>query len=300
MDIVGKARKLESRIARTLDDAVQNLVGPSPRQPIEIIHAIVAAAEQQVQHAGRGRRVFPFNRVEVQIAAASKAERARFAALADGPPPLRKRILDRLHAAGCDVPQLEIDLLYPSKAKPSWTNPQFHVDFDRLEAPAAPPIEAAAPAALKLTIAAGAGERTSYLFTGGRIDIGRRSDVVDDRNRLLRLNHVVFKDGEAGPNQTVSRKHAHIVHDAASGEYRLHDDRSAHGTALIRDGQTVPVPAGSRGVRLRDGDEILLGHARLRVKIGARGTEIGERGFGIGERDPGSGNGGKVAGERRK
>jgi len=267
MDIVGKARKLESRIARTLDTAVQNLVGQSPRQPIEIVHAVVACAEQQVQHAGRGRRVFPFNRVEVHVAAPSKADRARFAALADGPPPLRERIVDRLKAAGCDVRQLDVEIVYAAKGKPAWSDPQFHVEFDRVEIAAPPPADSPAPAAIKLTIIAGSGERANYLFSGGRIDIGRRSDVVDHRNRLLRLNHVVFKDGEAGPNQTVSRKHAHITHDPSSGEYRLHDDRSAHGTALLRDGQTVPVPAGSRGVKLRDGDEILLGHARLRVKL---------------------------------
>ena len=268
MDIIGKARKLESRIARTLDGAVQNLVGASPRQPIEIVHAIVERAEQHVEPAGRGRRVFPYNRVDVHIAAPSKTDRARFDALAGGPPPLHARILDRLQAAGCEVRDLELQIHYVARPKSSWSDAQFEVTFERIEL--APPT-AAAPATaqrIDLTITAGAGERRTYSFNGGRIDIGRRSDVVDHRQRLLRVNHVVFKEGEGEPNQSVSRKHAHIVYDAVSGAYRLHDDRSAHGTALVRDGQTVPVPAGSRGVRLRDGDEILLGQARMKVKLG--------------------------------
>jgi hypothetical protein len=267
MDILGKARRLESQIARRLDGAVQNLVGPSPRQPIEIVHAIVERAEQQIQAAGRGRRVFPFNRMEVQVAVPSKADRARFEALAAGPPRLRDRILDRLQAAGCDIRDLDLLVQYVQKSRPSWSDPQFEVAFDRVELAPTPPVAPATPPRIELTITAGAGERRNYSFSGGRIDIGRRSDVVDHRQRLLRVNHVVFKEGEGEPNQSVSRKHAHIVYDAASGAYRLHDDRSAHGTALRRDGQTVPVPAGSRGVRLREGDEILLGQARLRVKL---------------------------------
>ena len=269
MDILGKARKLESHIARRLDDAVQNLVGQSPRQPIEIIHAIVGLAEQQIQPAGRGRRVFPFNRVEIQVAAVSKTDKARFAALSEGPPSLHDRIIERLHTSGCETEWLDIHIAYVPKARPSWTDAHFHVEFDRVEIARPTPVPAAAPDPLRidLTVAAGAGERKTYTFSGGRIDIGRRADVFDHRQRLVRTNHVVFKEGEGELNQSVSRRHAHIVYDQATRDYRLHDDRSAHGTAVVRGGQTIPVPVGSRGVRLRDGDDIMLGQARLRVKI---------------------------------
>ena len=276
MDIVGKARKLESRIARTLDGAVQNLVGQSPRQPIEIIHAIVGLAEQQIQPAGRGRRMFPFNRVGIQIAAGSKSERARFAALAEGPPSLRDRILDRLRADGCDLQRLDIQVTYAPRPKPSWSDPLYHVEFERAEGAPAPAAAASAPPRLDLTIAAGTGERKSYSFCGTRIDIGRRAEVVDTQHRVVRMNHVVFKDDDAAVNRSVSRRHAHIDYDAAARDYRLHDDRSAHGTALARGGQTIPVPAGSRGIRLRDGDEILFGQARVRVRI-ATAAETPER-----------------------
>ena len=49
--------------------------------------------------------------------------------------------------------------------------------------------------------------------------------------------------------------------------YRLCDDRSAHGTSVQRNGTTIAVPAGPRGVRLQSGDEIALGEARLLVQI---------------------------------
>jgi hypothetical protein len=49
----------------------------------------------------------------------------------------------------------------------------------------------------------------------------------------------------------------------------LHDDGSEHGTGIVREGRTVPVPRGARGVRLFSGDEIVLGEARVRVRFGA-------------------------------
>jgi hypothetical protein len=35
----------------------------------------------------------------------------------------------------------------------------------------------------------------------------------------------------------------------------------------VRNGKTISVPAGSRGVRLQSGDEVVLGEARLRLLI---------------------------------
>jgi pSer/pThr/pTyr-binding forkhead associated (FHA) protein len=68
-------------------------------------------------------------------------------------------------------------------------------------------------------------------------------------------------------NHSVSRRHAHIEYVEAARHYRLRDDRSAHGTSIVRHGRTVAVPAGSRGIRLESGDEIVLGEARARVRI---------------------------------
>jgi hypothetical protein len=36
----------------------------------------------------------------------------------------------------------------------------------------------------------------------------------------------------------------------------------------VRAGRTIEVPRGARGLLLRDGDEVVLGQARLRVTIG--------------------------------
>jgi FHA domain-containing protein len=269
MDLLGKARKLESRISRGLDVAVEGFVGRSQRQPIEIVQAIVDCAEQQVQSAGRGRRVFPFNQLVVHLVAPSRAERARLAAVIEGPPSLQQRLIHRLSTAGCQVAPLDVQLVYTSKPKPGWRALEYHVAFDRVDAV---PVNVAGsapdePTRIDLNVIAGLAERRTYTFTRGRVDIGRRAEVLDQHQRLIRRNHVAFVEGEADANRSVSRRHAHIAFVPASREYRLCDDGSARGTAVLRHGQTIRVPEGARGIRLESGDEIVLGDARLKVRI---------------------------------
>jgi pSer/pThr/pTyr-binding forkhead associated (FHA) protein len=270
MDFLGKARKLEAKISRTLDEAVEGFVGRSPKQPVEIVQAAIDAAEQQIQAAGRGRRVFPFNQITVHVLAASRSEKARFAAVADGPPSLAHRIVDRLRSAGCAVERLDVQIVYAPRSKPDWLAPEHHIVFDRVELPA--PVESNAPLAqaapkIELTVVSGSAQRPAFTFTGERVDIGRRSDVLDHRQRLIRVNHVAFTEGENDVNRSVSRRHAHITYNGTAREYRIHDDGSSRGTALLRNGQTVRVPQTSRGIRVESGDEIVLGEARIRVKI---------------------------------
>ena len=94
--------------------------------------------------------------------------------------------------------------------------------------------------------------------------------MVDQRQRLIRTNHVAFSEEGAEENRTVSRRHAHIEFSEQERCYRLWDDRSVHGTAIIRHGRSIRVPAGARGTRLETDDEIVLGQARVRVVVETR------------------------------
>jgi hypothetical protein len=49
MDITGKARKLERRISRTVDAAVEEFMGRGVTAPLEIIQAVVDRAEHEIQ-----------------------------------------------------------------------------------------------------------------------------------------------------------------------------------------------------------------------------------------------------------
>jgi hypothetical protein len=269
MDILGKARKLESTLARTFDRAAQQWSKSGPRGPLEIMHAILEAVDDRIEPAGRGMRVFPFNRIKVSIAAASRDDRTRFSSVLDEDPPLQERISSRLRESRCDVHGLQVRISYVAAPEPAWIAPEFHVEFSRASH-VDPPAEPALVHTLQLTIVTGAAEQPTYTFALDRVYLGRCTELRDKRNRLIRTNHVVFTDGAGSANDTVSRQHAHIEYSAQTGDYRIADDRSAYGTTIVRNGKTIGVPTGSRGVRLQSGDELMLGEARVRVTIEAR------------------------------
>ena len=157
---------------------------------------------------------------------------------------------------------------YARRAQTSWQDPDFHVKFATIETPP-PEVEAVHPdrARLDVTVVRGVAEQRTYAFVAARIDLGRCAEVKDGNGRLIRTNDVAFIEGSGDVNQSVSRQHAHITYQTESKEYRLYDDVSAHGTHIVRQGRTVTVPIGSRGVRLKAGDEIVLRDARTRIRI---------------------------------
>ena len=267
MDIIGNARKLESKLARTFDRAAQQWSQTGPRGPLEIRQAILEAIAQRLEPAGRGTHVFPFNKLIVSVVATSREARARCSGVLDEDPTLQERISNRLRELGCDVQALHVRITYVAQPGSDWEAPEFHVDFGRApQRNLLQPVPASARE-LELTITSGSADKPAYALALDRIDLGRCAEVRDNRNRLIRTNHVVFKDGAGATNDTVSRRHAHIDYSGTTHEFRVVDDRSAHGTAIVRSGRTIGVPAGSRGVRLQSGDEVLLGEARLRVRI---------------------------------
>ena len=273
MDLLRKARDLEARLAGTLDRTVGGLVRPGAREPLEIVHAVVEAVQEEIQASGRGRRVFPFNAIALTILAPSRDARARLdAVFADGPP-LRDRIVASLGSAACQVDDLDVSVAYEAKPRKTWRDPAFHIEFSRVAKRARPaPEPERAPAAprLELTVLKGTAEQETYILNNGamRIDLGRCAEVRDSRHRLVRTNHVAFLERSGDANQTVSRRHAHISYEPDGGAFRVLDDGSEHGTGIVRHGRTVAVPRGARGVRLESGDEIVLGEARVRVRIG--------------------------------
>jgi hypothetical protein len=273
MDILAKARQLEARLARGVDRAAGRVLPRTGREPLEIAHAVIDAVEREVQPAGRGRHLFPYNRIRVFVLAPSRQAQARFEAVFATEPTLAERITARLEAASCPTDDLSIHVSCVSESGEDWDLPDVHVEFDRVATVA--PVVVAAPIALapapppeiEFEVVAGSADQPRFTFCLGRIDLGRCGEVRDQRNRLLRTNHVAFADTGERPNTTVSRRHAHVAHDATTGEFRIYDDGSEQGTSLVRSGKTVAIPSGARGVRLLPGDEIVLGQARVRVRF---------------------------------
>jgi hypothetical protein len=267
MTLGRKAREAETTVGRAVDTLVTRLLGATEHQPLEVVHTVLEDLERQVQPAGRGKWVFPFNRVTIDLVAPTRDARARLSGIVGTREALRDRILAKLGPA-CHVDALDVRIRFRGTKGEHWDHPEYHLELERVAVPpvaAEPSVEK--PGSIELVVTAGTAERRRFSFGTDRIDIGRGSDVLDSRQRLLRRNQIAFSDDGDAANQTVSRRHAHVVYRSASREYRVYDDGSARGTSIFRRGVTIPVPSGSRGVGLRTDDELILGQARLRVKI---------------------------------
>jgi hypothetical protein len=265
--LIGRARAIESRLTDTVERASQRLTQSGARDPLEVAHAIVDLVEAHAHVSGRGRRSFTATDIRVTVVAPTRDARERYEAVFDGAVPLADRILERLESLDCGVDDLTVAVSYAAQARPGWVAPDFHVVFHRIEsARARLAVDEGPGPVIELRVTHGAAEQPAYFCSQARVDIGRCRDVRDTRHRLVRTNHVVFVDSAEPANQSVSRQHAHIASEGA-GEVRVYDDGSVHGTSVVRSGRTIPVPPGSRGVRLRSGDEILLGDARLEVGL---------------------------------
>jgi pSer/pThr/pTyr-binding forkhead associated (FHA) protein len=269
MNVLGRARRLESTIAAKLDDAAKSMVRSRAREPLEIVLAILDAVEQRIEPTGRGARVFPFNRIELSVLAPSRETRGRLEAVLGGDTPLRARILDRVHCAGCSLADVVVEIQYSDRAAHNWSAPEFDLQFARVAEPEDRPALEGQTGQINVRVLHGVMERRAYSLVGPRIDVGRGAEVRDHRNRLIRTNHVAFTEGGGEVNQTVSRKHAHIAYEPRTGHFRLHDDGSEHGTEIVRGGRTISVHRGARGVRLQSDDEVVLGEARLRITFPA-------------------------------
>jgi hypothetical protein len=268
IDLLNKVRSIESTLSHRFDTAAKKLSKPGPREPLEIAHAIVDAVEREVQAGGGGRFTFPFNSIHVSVLAASREMRDRLDAVLAGNSGLRQRIEHKLRSAGCRPADLDVSISYAGRAQTNWRDPEFHVKFARVEAPAPAAEDTAAERPrLDMTVSRGVTDKRSYSFAGERIDLGRCGEVKNADGRLIRTNDIAFTDGADVVNQSVSRQHAHIARRPGTQEFRLYDDGSARGTYIVRHGKMVVVPRGSRGVRLESGDEIGLGDARLRIRI---------------------------------
>jgi len=272
VDILTKVRNIEWNLASRFDTAAKKLTKSGPREPLEIVHAIVDAIGREVQSSGRGKYVFPFNSIQIAMLAPSRQVRDRLHSVLEGESGVRRRIEEKLRSAGCRASDVAVTISYAGRAQTNWRDPEFHIKFTNVDVPLPVTVAPAAASRLELTVSRGTAARRTYVFVAERIDLGRCAEVKDSAGRLIRTNDIAFVEGAGEVNQSVSRQHAHIARQPESPEFRLYDDGSARGTHIVRNGKTVPVRQGSRGVRLQSGDEIGLGDARLRVRINPSST----------------------------
>jgi hypothetical protein len=259
------SRGLQSRLRKFFDTTLE-----ANATPLEICQAVLDDVERHVQPVGRGRRVFPYTTLRVQVLHP-----------AGDPIPIEStfdnfeaRVRERLSELRCEAPPaLEVSISCVAAAPPEWGERQlFAVAYTREAAARVVAARAvgATPPLLHVTVLSGATSEAAYTFSDPAVSIGRSSDPTDEHGRVRR-NRVAFLDTVDGITETVGRAHARVRFDSTTGDYRIYDEGSSNGTAIIRNGSAIAVPPRDpRGVRVRSGDELRIGRAALRVDIGAR------------------------------
>jgi hypothetical protein len=254
-------KDLQSRLKKFFDTPLD-----AAATPLEISQAVLDAVEKRVEPVGRGRRVFPYTRLLLRVRQVHN-DRAPLESALEG---IDLKIRERLAEVRCDVPRsIDVRIAFLKKAPAEWKPDQmFAIDYIReaeSPVPVAPPMDLPA---VHIAVIRGAATESSYTFTEPLISIGRSPDLIDELWRKRR-NRVAFLDTVDGVTETVGRSHARLRFDSASREYRLFDDGSSNGTAIIRGATTITVPPRDpRGVRVQSGDEVQVGRAVIKVVVG--------------------------------
>ena len=265
--------ELIERLGRSVFEAPfgasSEFVGETP-EIAEVRIALLDEIKKKIQRAG-GKALFPYNIVRIVIRAddaeAAVFDREFFRKF------FEEEVRKALAKEACRFPAgLRVEIRVTGSdagGKGKW------LVVETIAEDTTPPAEEPrSKRTARLVVVFGAANKTEIPLQKTRTNIGRLIDVYKEQG-LSRRNDLAF--AEDNPvNRTVSREHAHIVHDKKNGEYRLFNDRwyklgnkteNNCGLWIVRDGMGQEVHRDTRGTRLLPGDEIHLGKAVLKFQI---------------------------------
>jgi len=230
-----------------------------PPELAEIRLAVLDQVREKSYRSG-GRKVFPYDLLRVHLQGLEESQREVFAG-SFFRRYLEREIMGALGDAGCRYPEnLRVEVEAAAGL------PQRGEDWLVVEAQTQETTGADAKPVARLVVREGQANRDTVRLDKARVNIGRVVDVYRDQG-LFRRNDLAFAE-DTEINRSVSREHAHIRRDRATGEYRIFNDRwyargrsGECGTWIVRDGMSQEVHRTSRGVKLEPGDEIHFGRA---------------------------------------
>ena len=269
-----KVSELIERLGRTVFEApfgaFSDTMGDSP-EVAEVRIALLDEIAKKIQRAG-GKALFPYNVVRVVILASGSGaavfERDFFRRF------FEEEVRKGLAKEACRFPaDLRVEVRAVSddvESNGKWLRIETAAEDTEDADDEAPRARRAA----RLVVAAGTANKSEIPLQKSRTNIGRLVDVYKAEG-LSRRNDLAFAE-DIPINRTVSREHAHIVHDKKTGEYRLFNDRwyqrgnkpeNNCGLWIVRDGMGQEVHRDTRGTRLLPGDEIHFGKAVVKFQI---------------------------------
>jgi hypothetical protein len=238
-----------------------------PPEVAEIRFAILDQVREKSYRSG-GKKVFPFNVVRVHL----RGIEDRRAPVFTGKffrSYFEQELRHHLDNSECRYPEdlrMEVQVM---RELPARGQEWLWVEVESQERAAAAPHPTA-----RLMVVEGKANQAELTLSKSRINIGRTVDVYRSEG-LHRRNDLAFTE-DTEINRTVSREHAHITYDKATGEYRLFNDRwykrdepgaPACGIWIVRDGLSQEVHRTARGTKLEAGDEIHLGKAVVKFQV---------------------------------
>jgi hypothetical protein len=259
--LLQRADQLDQRVKDALDNLLDGSVS---LEPIDIRKDVLRQIGGKLVTIRPGKRSFPFKFLTIEFFVPDEERQAIFETAFVEAQALQTDIQIFLQRELGEKPAaLRIAVNVQVAPPPADVTGVFRLVYRRT---AMPDGEAHTQPNAQLVILKGQTTRERYVLDKERTYIGRLPQVTDKAGRIVRRNDIVFADNSDEANQTVSRVHAHIHYDAASGEYRLCDDLSAYGTRVVRDGQPHEAPQ-RRGVKLKAGDEVFFGEACARFEV---------------------------------
>ena len=256
--------QLDRWIASKLKTWSSEAVGaPQSMDLLEIRREILQDIRDHIQPAGEGRNLFPYNELQINIAAADTAQQALLEGAFNQDEELEQTIPAFLREAGCPMPApFSVAVSVTEDPAAVSAKRPFHINYSHIKAVANLTSGHTRPHA-KLTVLRGQADPGEYSISSDRVNLGRLKEVVSAKDGLRRRNDIAFAETET----TVSREHAYLRYDPAASKFRLYDAASQHGTVVFREGRRFTVPKGAtHGFQLRAGDEIHLGDARLQFE----------------------------------
>lgn len=239
--------------------------GQHAKELLEVRRDILEEVRSGIQPRGGGKSVFPYNNIEIRIAAQDEHEREVCQAAFAGEDGIAADIRELLTEAGCALPrgfQATVNVIDdPALA---WSGRPFRVECSTRKGPGTTASAPSVRPRARLRVAAGEASPRECEISTDRFYLGRLAEVIGEKDGLRRRNDLAFAETET----TVSREHAYIRYDRESGAFRLYDTHSQRGTLVFRGGRRIDVPRGAAGgVQLSSADEIHLGNARVLFEI---------------------------------
>ncbi len=255
------ARKAEDIIHKRID----SLFPQDPASLLELRQQILENVEDNIEF-DRGGASFPYDGIRITLPLAEENQREVLNRAFMEERPIRNDIIALLGTHQCRMASEPVVVVqFMGDDQMAGTSP-FRIDFSRRpreagQTPAARP----QPTAM-LTVLKGAADPMVFNVSKKRTRIGRVKELFDLEGAIARRNDLTFADNDDEVNATVGRAHATIVFDGGTHDFRLVDETSRFGTRIFRDGRTINVLPGGRGITLRDGDEIYFGRACVRFE----------------------------------